>query len=852
MLSMLIEGGRRVLDQERLIRDSGLFDDDWYVDRYAEVGSKNGALAHFLKSGAAMGYDPGPKFSTQAYLSDYPDVRQAGANALLHYLRFGKAEGRQVRDVAGHPSGVIAPELGDAAIARLKDAFDAEFYLRTNPDLPRETDAFQHFMSVGWRQRRDPASWFSVEQYLRTQGDVAATDQNPFEHFLLTGCREGRAVSRSSKHPFSASTTPKKRPRTAVVAMVKNEADIIRTFTRHALELFDDIVIVDHASDDGTSEYLDSLATANRRVEVLTLTEPSYIQSVTMTHILRDRPQVREADWVFFLDADEFLPFCDRDAFHDALARFSGCPVLSMSWQNLIPETYWTGEAAISNEDRFYVAPVPSPFCKIALQPSRFSLDRIVVAQGNHSLLHTQNGLPIQAFDADFPLLHIPVRSVDQLLLKLNQGVLAYQKIGTNRDKGQGTHWYQMKKATEDEALTPDHLNAVAARYSEDKPDLHPVSLSKLCDLGYRQVSYDLAQSGEEISTELTKRSLGEVLMRLYAQDFSDAVDQDCTSAVQLLTDDRTLRRTSKAAEYDALPRTKKKRVDCEITEILSTLFRPGYKPIEDLVPSDWAEHIPFLFGLADLLQPRRYVELGTLRGASFFAYAQAARDIGFETEAIAVSPWAVEESRALEYQGVFDDFTFIARKYSDFAAYLRLAPDEALHRFADGSIDLLKLDGFYGYEDLAKTIREWTPKLSNRGVILLHDIHAHDGGFGVWRVWDELKAQYPSLAFRHAQGLGLACVGTQAAPEVVKLAETMMQEPALQTLLQEHFENQGAMSAELFSRRFDMARLDWRGAAEAAQTEELSKVKQELATAQAEVSDLRSLIEKGAQRATG
>lgn len=850
MLSKLIEGGRRILDQERLIRNSGLFDENWYADAYPEVGGKDVALSHFLKSGAQKGYDPGPQFSTQAYLSDYPDVRQAGANALLHYLRFGQAEGRRVRDVAGLPSGVAGAALGEAALARLKEAFEPEFYHQTNPDLPEGTDAFRHFMSVGWRQRRDPAAWFSVEQYIRTQGDVAATDQNPFEHFLLTGCREGRAVSRSSKQPVVSVATTDPKPRTTVVAMVKNEADIIRTFTRHILDLFDDIVIVDHASDDGTAEYLHALATANRRVEVLTLTEPSYIQSVTMTHILRDRPQVREADWVFFLDADEFLPFRDRDAFHDTLARYAGCPVLSMAWQNLIPETYWEAETAIAKDDRFYVAPVPSPFRKIALQPARICLDRAVVAQGNHSLLHTQNGLPIQAFDADFPLLHIPVRSVDQLLLKLNQGVLAYQKIGSNRDKGQGTHWYQMKQATEHTALTPDHLNAVAARYSEDKPDLSPVSHLELAELGYKTVSYELAQTVEDATPDLNRRGLGEVLMRMYAQDFSEAAEKDCSSAVQLSTEDRTLRRTSKAAEYDALPRTKKKRADREITEILSALFRPGYKPIEDLVPSDWAGHIPFMFGLVDLLKPRRYVELGTLRGASFFAYAQAARDIGLKTEAIAVSPWAVEEERASEYQGAFDDFAFIARKYSDFAAYLRLAPEDAWHRFADGSIDLLKLDGFYGYEDLSRTLRDWTPKLSNRGVILLHDIHAHDGGFGVWRVWDEIKAQYPSFAFRHSQGLGLACVGSQAAPEVVKLADAMSQDPALQTLLQEHFECQGALSAELFSRRFDMARLDWRGAAEAAQIEELSQVKQELATALSEAEDLRSLIEKGARYA--
>ena len=69
---------------------------------------------------------------------------------------------------------------------------------------------------------------------------------------------------------------------------------------------------------------------------------------------------------------------------------------------------------------------------------------------------------------------------------------------------------------------------------------------------------------------------------------------------------------------------------------------------------------------------------------------------------------------------------------------------------------------------------------------------------------------------------------------------------------MQEHFERLGAMSAELFSRRFDMARLDMRGAAEAAQIEELTSLKHELATARAEADDLRALVGKEAQRAAG
>lgn len=43
------------------------------------------------------------------------------------------------------------------------------------------------------------------------------------------------------------------------VSMARNEADIIEAFVRYHCRIFDAIVIVDHASIDGTSEILDAL-----------------------------------------------------------------------------------------------------------------------------------------------------------------------------------------------------------------------------------------------------------------------------------------------------------------------------------------------------------------------------------------------------------------------------------------------------------------------------------------------------------------------------------------------------------------------------------------------------------------
>lgn len=72
--------------------------------------------------------------------------------------------------------------------------FDEKFYLSSYPDvLESGQDAFSHFLSVGWRERRDPSSDFSSSFYLDSNPDVAAADINPLVHYACEGVFEGRS-----------------------------------------------------------------------------------------------------------------------------------------------------------------------------------------------------------------------------------------------------------------------------------------------------------------------------------------------------------------------------------------------------------------------------------------------------------------------------------------------------------------------------------------------------------------------------------------------------------------------------------------------------------------------------------
>lgn len=73
-------------DREAVLA-SGLFDADWYRERYPDVQmAAQEPIDHFLTLGTILDRDPGPEFSTQLYLHLHGRKKLAGRNALVFHL----------------------------------------------------------------------------------------------------------------------------------------------------------------------------------------------------------------------------------------------------------------------------------------------------------------------------------------------------------------------------------------------------------------------------------------------------------------------------------------------------------------------------------------------------------------------------------------------------------------------------------------------------------------------------------------------------------------------------------------------------------------------------------------------
>ncbi|UOA09539.1 class I SAM-dependent methyltransferase [Methylobacter sp. S3L5C] len=188
---------------------------------------------------------------------------------------------------------------------------------------------------------------------------------------------------------------------------------------------------------------------------------------------------------------------------------------------------------------------------------------------------------------------------------------------------------------------------------------------------------------------------------------------------------------------------------------------------------NSWHGHIPFAFWLVKKLEPSIFVELGIHKSDSYSAFCQAVQLFSLDTACYGVAAWKEDDQAGTDNEVIYQKYSnYHDEQYASFSRLVRSTFDNALNYFADGSVDLLHIDGQHDYEEVKHNFEVWLPKLSSQAVVLFHDINIREKEFGVWKLFHELSQQYPgcTFSFIHSDGLGVLIIGDKVPDSLQRL----------------------------------------------------------------------------------
>jgi hypothetical protein len=497
----------------------------------------------------------------------------------------------------------------------------------------------------------------------------------------------------------------------AAVTMVYNEAMLLPYFLRHYSYL-DEIHVLYET--DTTDESLDILTqTPNVVIEKCHI--EGGLDDIAKIDLLNSAVQNIKADWVYVVDPDEFIFPPNNESPHDFLKR-QICDVIRSGMFQVYRHC----------DDRDLDPSLPPVPQRIHGDPNLFSVD----TQGHRAA----NNVYIK------PNIVRP--------LKKNKFHPGHHYIEGNPlpspDFYFGAHW-QMA----DPSIAIARRMARKARISER---------NKTHKMGWQHFDITVNKIKEECGLHLDDPIINELY--LFSQmngtpRLSDVFPGDLTAIVK-----------DHISPASGLLHKENENTmqNFNILEHPICLSLP-----RRTVPfMSWRQHVPFAMLLVDILKPKTLVELGVHYGDSYSAFCQAVAELQLRTTCYGVDTWKGDSHASFYGSEVLADLrSHHDPLYGSFSYLIQSTFDEALQHFSDGTIDLLHIDGFHTYKAVRHDFETWLPKVSPRGIILFHDISEKQSDFGVWKLWDELKAQYPHFEFLHGHGLGIIAVGEKPPQEL-------------------------------------------------------------------------------------
>lgn len=235
----------------------------------------------------------------------------------------------------------------------------------------------------------------------------------------------------------------------AGLAMVRNEADIIETFIRYNLQFLDEMIIVLHAPADGTDRIVAELQREGLPIVIEHNRELAFRKCAWMNTIARDVLAQKRADFLFMLDADEFIKTPSREFLERAIDAIPLGATAALRWESYVPSPDDAAdEINPLKRIQHRCTKESQPVCKVIIN-AHFGADHtLAIAEGNHAVVRRTGGTMTAVQHVMFgglSLAHFPVRSASQLLTKAMIGTWSrwLQNGGVDKQMHISSHWVQ-------------------------------------------------------------------------------------------------------------------------------------------------------------------------------------------------------------------------------------------------------------------------------------------------------------------------------------------------------------------------------------------------------------------------
>jgi hypothetical protein len=260
------------------------------------------------------------------------------------------------------------------------------------------------------------------------------------------------------------------------IAMARDEADIIERFVRHTNCWADALLIVDHASIDGTSTILRQLAEEGLALGVARDDAPGKHHSDRITLLAKAAAIQLNAHIVVPLDADEFLIDEQGNSARSQLLAQSPDNVSYAKWRSYIPTPLDdAGELDIFKRIGHRLVRESAGITKMIIGGALARRSDFRVGYGSHWLFtNASHAVPPAA--SPFHLAHFPVRSPGQITAKVLITPLAGM-LDAERPVSAQEHYRWLRSICPVHSyMSPRDLQTAAEQYALDRksdpPDL--------------------------------------------------------------------------------------------------------------------------------------------------------------------------------------------------------------------------------------------------------------------------------------------------------------------------------------------------------------------------------------------